>query len=137
MEWARRHVARVWPLPVEFFEAMVGVNRQVLEVMWGPAGALPLAKLRGWSVVDRLGEIRVPTLVANGRHDMVTPLQAEVLADGLPDARCVIFEQSGHVPMFEEPAAFEEAVLRFLQEVDPAKPATSGPAPGVEHAPGP
>ncbi len=131
MEWARRHLVRVSPLPPELLEAMAGVNRQVFETMWGPAGALPLGALRDWSVVDRLGEIRVPTLVANGRYDMVTPLQAEVLADGLPDSRRVIFEQAAHLPMFDEPAAFEDAVLRFLQEVDPRAPTVGSPGPGV------
>lgn len=137
MEWARRHVVRVSPLPAELLEAMVGVNRQVFETMWGPADALPLGALRDWSVVDRLGEIRVPTLVTNGRYDEVTPLQARVLADGLPDARCVIFEHSAHLPMLEEPAAFEEAVLRFLDEVDPGQARDESLGPGAEHATGP
>ncbi len=137
MEWARRHLARVSPLPAEIFEAMAGTNRQVFETMWGPMGALPLGALRDWSVIDRLGEIRVPTLVANGRYDMVTPLQAEVLADGLPDSRRVVFERAAHLPMFDEPAAFGEAVLRFLQEVDPREPAVGGPDLSVEHASGP
>lgn len=123
--------------PLVFLEAMAGVNRQVFTTMWGPAGALPLGALRDWSVVDRLGEIQVPTLVANGRYDDVTPLQAGVLADGLPDSRRVIFEQAAHLPIFEEPAAFKEAVLRFLQEVDPREPTAGGPGIGGEQASGP
>lgn len=123
MEWVRHHGLRVSPIPTELLEVMAGTNRQVLETMWGPSGALPLGPLRDWSVVDRLSEIRVPTLVANGRYDMVTPLQAEVLADGLPDSRCVIFERSAHAPMVDEPAAFKEVVLQFLEEVDPRQPA--------------
>ncbi|EWT02016.1 hypothetical protein N865_20465 [Intrasporangium oryzae NRRL B-24470] len=132
VEWARRHVVRLSPLPAELLEAMVGVNRQVFDTMWGPADPLPLGALRDWSVVDRLGEIHVPTLVANGRYDEVTPLQAEALAESLPDSRCVIFEQSAHLPMLEEPAAFQEAVLRFLDEVDPRERTVDVPGPEVE-----
>lgn len=132
MEWARRHLLKVSPMPTELLEMMAGMNAQVLETMWGPSGALPLGPLRDWSVVDRLSEIRVPTLVANGRDDMVTPLQAEVLADGLPDSRCVIFERTAHAPMIDEPEAFEETVLQFLDEVDPREPTADGPDPGFQ-----
>lgn len=137
MEWARRHLVRVSPLPAALLEASAGANRQVYETMWGPEDALPRGELRDWSVADRLGEIHVPTLVANGRHDEVTPLQAGVLADGLPDSRRVVFEQAAHLPMFEKPAAFAAAVQRFLDEVDPRESANDGPGPGVEHAAGP
>jgi proline-specific peptidase len=132
IEWARRHALRVSPIPTELLEMMAGTNRQVLEAMWGPSGALPLGPLRDWSVIDRLSEIRVPTLVANGRYDMVTPVQAHVLADGLPDSRCVIFERSAHVPMIEEPTAFNDTVLQFLETVDPAEPALDRPDAGSE-----
>lgn len=137
MEWARRHVVRASPVPVELLEVMAGENRQVYETLWGPEDALPLGDLRDWSVVDRLGEIRVPTLVSNGRHDEVMPRQASVLADGLPDSRRLIFEEAAHLPMFDEPVVFEEAVLRFLDEVDPAVPAVGGQGGSPEHSSAP
>ena len=63
----------------------------------------------------RLGEVRVPTLLLTGRHDPQTPVAcAQELAAGIPNARLVLFEQSGHYPFVEEPGAFWEAVRAFL-----------------------
>lgn len=71
---------------------------------------LPRYDLRG-----RLGEIGVPTLVMVGRHDWITPVAAsEELASGIPDAKLVVFENSGHSPQIEENEKFIETVRAFL-----------------------
>ena len=55
-----------------------------------------------YDVTDRLHEITVPTLVTAGRHDWVTPLEAnEEVAAGIPGAELVVFEHSGHSPQEE------------------------------------
>jgi pimeloyl-ACP methyl ester carboxylesterase len=59
----------------------------------------------------RLGEVRAPTLVLVGRHDpQMPPSCSEELAEGIPDARLVVFEKSGHYPFTEEPKEFWAAV---------------------------
>ncbi|MDQ3855189.1 MAG: alpha/beta hydrolase, partial [Chloroflexota bacterium] len=63
----------------------------------------------------RLGELGAPTLLLVGRHDPQMPLAcSEELTAGIPDARLVVFEQSGHYPFLEEPEAFWGAVGPFL-----------------------
>jgi proline iminopeptidase len=65
----------------------------------------------------RLGEVRVPTLVLVGRYDpQMPPACARELADGIPHARLVLFERSGHYPFLEEPETFWAAVRAFLLE---------------------
>lgn len=64
---------------------------------------------------DRLAEIRAPTLVAVGRDDWITPPPfAEELAGGIPGARLVVFERSGHLPFVEEPRRFAAEIGGFL-----------------------
>jgi pimeloyl-ACP methyl ester carboxylesterase len=63
---------------------------------------------------DELAAIPVRSLVIAGAHDMLPPERMKVLADGLPDARFVIFERSGHFSPLEEPAGFKDAVYGFL-----------------------
>lgn len=46
----------------------------------------------------------------------------EWLAQAIPGTELVIFEDSGHAPMWEEPARFNEEVERFAQRI--ARPAT-------------
>jgi proline iminopeptidase len=63
--------------------------------------------LSEWSSVDRLHEITTPTLVMVGRHDVATSYpQAYRIANRIPDAEVVVFENSGHFPWLEEPEAF-------------------------------
>jgi len=53
----------------------------------------------GWTVMDRLGEITVPTLVIAGRDDFIFPPEHQVeLAAGLANARLHLVERAGHNP---------------------------------------
>jgi pimeloyl-ACP methyl ester carboxylesterase len=63
---------------------------------------------------DELAAIPVRSLVIAGAHDMLPPERVKALADGLPDARLVVFEKSGHFAPMEEPEGFETAVYGFL-----------------------
>ena len=62
-----------------------------------------------------LGKVDVPTLVLVGRHDFICGVRwAEELHELIPGSRLRILENSGHFGHFEEPAAFAEAVTRFV-----------------------
>lgn len=57
----------------------------------------------------------MPTLVLTGRFDMnVAPSTAWKIHRAIPNSRFVVFEQSGHLPFFEEPDAFLAALEPFL-----------------------
>jgi proline iminopeptidase len=72
---------------------------------------------RGWTVMDRLGQIQVPTLILAGRHDFVFPPECqEALAAGIPNARLVLIDHAGHNPMDERPAETLQAVRSFFKE---------------------
>lgn len=74
-----------------------------------------------YDVTDRLGEIEVPTLVTAGRHDWVTPLEAnEEVAAGIPGAELVVFEHSGHSPQEEERERWLSVVRDFLDRHVPS-----------------
>jgi pimeloyl-ACP methyl ester carboxylesterase len=67
--------------------------------------------------VDRLRQIRKPTLVICGRHDQLTPpkLHREI-ADEIPHARLLTLAYGAHLVMAECAKQLNEAVLRFLAE---------------------
>ncbi len=70
------------------------------------------------SVVDRLGEIRVPALVIHGEEDAAIPMaQAEKMADGIPDAELVRVPEAGHTTPLEAPDTVNEALAKFLDRV--------------------
>ena len=67
-----------------------------------------------------LHTIKAPTLVTVGRTDWVTPVSsAEVIANGIPNSRLVIFEKSGHSPQFEEYELFQEVQRKFIADYLP------------------
>ena len=62
-----------------------------------------------------LAELKVPSLVIAGRHDLVTPPDQSLdLASRLPQSRLVVMEHSGHFPFFEENYLFTEWVHQFM-----------------------
>jgi proline iminopeptidase len=72
--------------------------------------------LKDWSVMDRLHEIRMPTLVVAGRDDFLFPPESQaILADRLPNAAPLeIIERAGHNPQDENPRAVIEVIRAFL-----------------------
>jgi pimeloyl-ACP methyl ester carboxylesterase len=74
--------------------------------------------LAGWDVRPRLGELRMPTLVLRGAHDLSTPAIAKTLTDGIPHAREVVFEESSHTPVLEETERYLRVVRDFLYGVE-------------------
>lgn len=70
-----------------------------------------------WDLKPRLKEVQAPVLITHGRHDWIIPVEAaEEMAELYPNARLVIFEDSGHSPQIEEVEAWEATVRQFLAD---------------------
>ena len=78
--------------------------------------------LQGWTVMDRLSEIRVPTQVLAGRYCFLFPPEHQaILADRLPNARLELVECAGHNPQIEQPDVTMGIIRSFLAEAIPAR----------------
>jgi pimeloyl-ACP methyl ester carboxylesterase len=63
----------------------------------------------------RLGEVRIPTLVADGTVDALDPVaNARQLASLVPGARLLLYPGAGHAFLFQDLTSFLPAVARFL-----------------------
>ena len=83
---------------------------------------------RGWTVMDRLGEISAPTLVMAGRDDFIFPPEHQAqLAAGIPNARLRIIERAGHNPQDERPAEVFAALREFIPAPAPVAPVSRRP----------
>ena len=66
-----------------------------------------------------LPSLKLPVLAIWGRDEKCLPVRAgEWLAESMPNVSLVILEESGHMPMWEEPDAFNELVIRWVQGLD-------------------
>jgi proline iminopeptidase len=75
--------------------------------------------LKGWTVMDRLSEIQVPTLVLAGSYDFLFPPEhQQALAAGIANARLKFVDCAGHNPQMERPAEVIGAVRRFMATVN-------------------
>ena len=64
-----------------------------------------------------LARVEAPTLVVTGARDALIPAwHGDQLARVLADARVVVLDGAGHVPMADAPNAFSLALLQFLRE---------------------
>ena len=64
---------------------------------------------------DRLGAIRVPTLLVWGKDDRVTPIDvAERFRALIPEAELVTIANCGHAPMLEQPVMFNAILEDWL-----------------------
>ena len=117
-EFRRRHICRLDPEPEVLQRARAKFGKQVYETMWGENEFTPTGTLKDWDVIDRLGEILVPTLITSGRHDECTPKLVEPLHEGIEGSEWVLFEESAHMPYLEEPERYLQVVADFLNRVE-------------------
>lgn len=62
-----------------------------------------------------LKNITVPTLVIVGRYDFITNVaMADEMVKHIPNAKLVIFEESGHYGFVEEPEKFYKVIKEFV-----------------------
>lgn len=70
--------------------------------------------------VDRLADIKVPTLILWGGQDrLIPPVWGDKFHAAIPGSRLVTFPALGHVPQEEDPAATLAALRDWLPQVQP------------------
>ena len=72
--------------------------------------------LVGWSVVDRLSSMAIPTLIIAADEDYDFFSNKERFADMMPNSKIVEIKDSRHATPAERPDEFNRAVLNFLAE---------------------
>jgi len=121
----------------DVFATRPGLRKQLLAVVAAHPSRLPAAlaaeQLRGsgkpgfldalealgtYPLEDRLERIECPTLVLWGDKDKLVPVRdADRFVDAIgPNARKIVYADTGHVAMLERPARFNADVEAFLAE---------------------
>jgi 3-oxoadipate enol-lactonase len=68
----------------------------------------------GWSVTDRLGLIKCPTLVISADQDYTPVALKDEYTKLIPDAQLVVIPDSHHATPVEQPEKFNAALMDFL-----------------------
>jgi pimeloyl-ACP methyl ester carboxylesterase len=69
---------------------------------------------------DLLANVDVPTLIITPSYDrLIGEDAARELREGIPDAREVVLQDTGHMLRFTHPVGYAEAIRAFLHEITP------------------
>jgi pimeloyl-ACP methyl ester carboxylesterase len=102
-----RHPSRI--APDLAYQVMMGTGKR------GFLDALDA--LTDYDFRDRLDDVKAPVLLVWGEDDNLVPVaDAGEFERLIPNARKVIFDDTGHVPMLERPESFNDVVVDFFAE---------------------
>jgi pimeloyl-ACP methyl ester carboxylesterase len=86
---------------------------------WSRGGADALRAISGERFVPRLAAYPGPTLIINGERDLPFRLFAPTFAAAGTNVRRVRLARARHLTNLDQPAAFNEAVRRFVRSLAP------------------
>jgi pimeloyl-ACP methyl ester carboxylesterase len=76
--------------------------------------------LNALDVDDHLSEVSCPTFIGLGRYDFIVPPTIwDARRADFPSATFQVFERSGHFPMLEEQALFDQRLFEWFGQHDP------------------
>lgn len=109
-----RHVHRLDVIPPSLKASLDGWNMGPYMTMQGPNEFLYIGNLKDWNRIPDMGRIKQPALILVGYFDELGPACAMRMHHALPDSRVVVFRNSSHLPMYEEPERYLAEVRGFL-----------------------
>jgi pimeloyl-ACP methyl ester carboxylesterase len=69
----------------------------------------------GFDIMERVAAIEVPALIVCGEEDRLTPVKySRYLEERLPDAELRLIPEAGHMVMWEQSQAVNEAIASYL-----------------------
>jgi non-heme chloroperoxidase len=105
----------VQKVPQAFLNNMIKENLKVPARVWR-------ATLKGLledDCLEKLNEIKAPTLIVWGDKDRISPRSdQETLLNSIPNSRLVVYPNAGHVLYWEEPASVASDIVAFIENLD-------------------
>ncbi len=108
---SQRHFPMCDSTPVRF-------NAELYEYMWGPSEFVATGTLRLYDRIDRLAEIRIPTLFLVGEYDEARPETMLEFQSLVPGSVVKVIPNAGHVVNVDNPQALNEAMDEFYSAVE-------------------
>ncbi len=92
-----------------------GTAWDVYREMWGSDGEFIIdGNLKEVEYVDRLAEIKVPTLIIVGEHDESDPVMSKEMHAKIAGSQLVILPNSGHMTFVDQSELFLKTVREFV-----------------------
>jgi pimeloyl-ACP methyl ester carboxylesterase len=74
---------------------------------------------RNADVINSLPDVKVPSLVVVGSNDTPFLAASDYMASKIPNAQKVVIKDAGHASNIDQPEAFNEAIVGFIDKLPP------------------
>ncbi len=115
-----RNVCRMpvekWPEPL--MRAFKKANHSIYIQMQGVDEFHVTGNFKDWEMWDRLGNIKVPTLVLGGIYDEMNPEDMKREGHLIPNSRTYLCPNGGHLSMYDDQQNYFTNLIAFLKDVD-------------------
>ena len=113
----------LWGFTLEFFENRadeLAEFESAMQFMIQPVSAYlaQLESIRTHDTTDRIGRLRVPTLVLAGADDILIPVELSRRLHALIPGSTWATSKGGHCCIWEHPEDFNSTVLNYLDTID-------------------
>lgn len=88
------------------------------ETAWGPNEYTPEGNLHDYEYTNKLGKIKVPTLITSGTDDLCTPYVAKTMQDEIAGSKWRLFEGCGHMSFVEQTDEYVALLQKWLDQYD-------------------
>jgi proline iminopeptidase len=96
---------------------MGAMSWDLYRTMWGSHGEFVIdGNLTSVEYTDRLGSLKVPTLITVGDHDELDPSLARDMQQHIPGSQLVVLPDSGHMTFVDQPDLFVKTINDFVHK---------------------
>jgi proline iminopeptidase len=107
----RRSFPACESVPVRF-------NAELYEYMWGPSEFVATGSLRDYDRLERLGELKLPTLFVVGQYDEVRVETARAFQARVAGSIVRVVPDAGHAIHRDQAQAFNEVIAEFIGDAE-------------------
>ena len=116
-----KHVLRKpleeWPEFINRTFSHLNPNIYIYMQGYSEFGVTGNASLKGWDVSERLGELKIPTLMIGGKYDTMDPKYMEWMSTQVQKGRSVTTNGS-HLSQCDDPENYFNGLIKFIKDVN-------------------
>ncbi len=116
--YRKHHLFRGDKLPVEYSLKPENIGENVYQTMWGVSEAWGNGSMKDWDRIEDLKNIKMPTLITSGQYDELTPWQASIARNEIPNSELKIFTNAAHLPHIEREKEYLNEINEFISSND-------------------